>query len=143
MGDIKNTRGEVMRKVKKCRASRKNYKAMCKQKDILIKQYEQRINRMRRTIDERNDDVRELKRGDEFLYKENRKMKKDLIKINEIFLSTYNEMQEIDAKRVELVRENNLLHDTLASYKIPLHKKSWAEVKHSIKAWIKRFEATI
>ena len=49
-------------------------------------------------------------------------------------------MQEIDAKRAELVRENNLLHDTLASYKIPLYKKRWAGIKHSIKSWVRQFD---
>lgn len=140
MGDIKNTRGEVMRRVKKCRASRKNYKAMCKQKDILIKQHEQRINKMRRAIDEYNDDVLELKRGSEFIYKENQKMKKDLIKINEIFLSTYNELQEIDSRRVELVRENKLLHDTLCSYNTPGYKKLLAGFKDYFKSWVKQFD---
>lgn len=129
-----------MRKVKKCRVKRKNYKAMCKAKDNIIKQYEQRINKMRRAIDEYNDDVLELKRGSEFIYKENQKIKKDLIKINEIFLRTYNELQEIDAKRVELVRENNLLHDTLCSYNTPRYKKLLTGLKNYFKLWVKQFD---
>ncbi len=129
-----------MRKVKKCKAKRKNYKVMCRVKDNVIYHHEQKIKRMQEVIDDFNKDILSLKHDNQFLYQENKNMKKDLLKINRLYIDTYNTMQEIDAKRAELVRENNLLHDTLKSYKIPLHKKSWAEIKYQVKAWVKKFD---
>ena len=70
----------------------------------------------------------------------NKKLLGTAERVNRLYIDAYNTMQEIDAKRAELVRENNLLHDTLKSYKIPLHKKSWAEIKYQIKAWVKQFD---
>ena len=113
---------------------------MCRVKDNVIYHHEQKIKRMQEVIDDFNKDILSLKHDNQFLYQENKNMKKDLLKINRLYIDTYNTMQEIDAKRAELVRENNLLHDTLKSYKIPLHKKSWAEIKYQVKAWVKKFD---
>ena len=129
-----------MRKIKKCKAKRKNYKTMCRVKDNVIEHHERQIERMQEIINDFNRDILSLKDCNLLLYQENKKAKKDLIRVNRLFIDTYNTMQEIDAKREELVRENNLLHDTLKSYKIPLHKKSWAEIKYQIKAWVKQFD---
>nr|WP_302600332.1 hypothetical protein [uncultured Cellulosilyticum sp.] len=70
----------------------------------------------------------------------NKKLLGTAERVNRLYIDAYNTMQEIDAKRAELVRENNLLHDTLASYKIPLYKKRWAGIKHSIKSWVRQFD---
>lgn len=75
-----------------------------------------------------------------YLSESNESLSASLERANRLYIDTYNTMQEIDAKRAELVRENNLLHDTLRSYKIPLHRKTWAEVKHGFKSWVKQFD---
>lgn len=87
-----------------------------------------------------NEQIADLVIDNAYLQGNKKALRESLERVNRLYIDTYNQLQESDAKRVELVRENNLLHDTLVSYKIPLHKKSWAELKHQFKSWVKQFD---